>query len=101
MEGVFMQTTHIIGAVLLGLTLAACHKEDDKRLNEGPAERAGREIDQATAKAAVELDKAATHAEHNINKAAEVIGEKLEKAGEKVQESAREARTEEEAKKAK
>ena len=37
----------------------------------------------------------------NINKAAEVIGEKLEKAGEKVQESAREARTEEEAKKAK
>jgi hypothetical protein len=99
--GVAMRTQHWISIIILGLALAGCDRDEDKRINEGPAERAGRQLDKAASKAAVELDKAAEDAGRTINKAAEVIGEKMEKAGEKVQDSAREARAEEERKKEK
>lgn len=82
------------------LALAAasgCQKPEDKRV--GPAEQAGREIDQAAVKAGEKLeqageklDDAAQKAGEQLNKATEKLGEKVEQAGEKIQESARDAR---------
>jgi uncharacterized lipoprotein YehR (DUF1307 family) len=83
----------------LALALGGCQKPEDKRI--GPAEQAGREIDQAAAKAGdkleqagEKLDQAAQQAGEKLNKATEKLGEKVEQAGEKIQESAREARKE-------
>lgn len=56
----------------LMLTLAACQKQ------EGPAEKAGKEIDQAGEKAAEQL-----------KDAADKLGQQLEKAGEKMQDATR------------
>jgi len=94
MNAIFKTQKILLAVMLLG-GLAACHKSDDKRI--GPAEQAGREIDQATQRAAVQLDHAndklsdaARDTGDKLNKAAEVVGEKVERAGEKIQETARE-----------
>jgi hypothetical protein len=42
----------LLGVGILGLTLAACHKE-------GPAEKAGKEIDKATKDVGESMEKAA------------------------------------------
>jgi len=66
----------VVTALLLGVLgvlvagLSGCQKK------EGPAERAGKEIDKAVEKTGQQIDKA-------LNK----TGEKLEKAGEKLKES--------------
>ena len=63
----------VIAALVLGILAAGvsgCKKK------EGPAERAGKEIDKAAEKAGQQIDKA-------LDK----TGEKLEKAGEKLKES--------------
>ena len=56
----------------LVLTLAACQKQ------EGPAEKAGKEIDQAGERAAEQL-----------KDATDKLGQQLEKAGEKIQDATR------------
>jgi hypothetical protein len=44
----------MIGAALLGFTLFACEKKD----GEGPAERAGKQVDKAVEQAGQAIDKA-------------------------------------------
>jgi hypothetical protein len=63
----------IIASAALLLALAGCQKQE-----EGPAERAGKKIDQATEKAAQQVDKAT-----------EQVGQQLEKTGEKIQDAAK------------
>jgi vacuolar-type H+-ATPase subunit H len=63
----------VLGTVVAGLS--GCQKK------EGPAERAGKEI-----------DKAAEKTGQQINKAVEKTGEKIEKAGEKMQDAAKDVK---------
>ena len=63
----------MLGALVAGLS--GCQKK------EGPAERAGKEI-----------DKAAEKTGEAINKAINKTGEKMEKAGEKMQDAAKDAK---------
>lgn len=56
-------------AVLIAVSCGACHKE-------GPAERAGKSIDQTLEKAGDKIDNAA-----------DKTGEKIEEAGQKIKES--------------
>ena len=68
----------IIAALVMGILVAGlsgCKKK------EGPAERAGREI-----------DKAAEKTGQQINKAVEKAGEKIEKAGEKIKDAAKDVK---------
>ena len=68
----------IIAALVLGTLVAGlsgCQKK------EGPAERAGKEI-----------DKAAEKTGQQIEKAADKIGEKFEKAGEKIKDAAKDVK---------
>lgn len=88
--------TLLLAGLLLAAT-SACQKPDDKRI--GPAQQAGREIDQAAVKAGEKLeqageklDEAAQKAGEKLNQATEKIGEKVEEAGKDIQQSAREAR---------
>src|SRR3569832_534690 len=69
--------------------LAACQKNDSAaEAQKGPAEQAGKQLDQAAAKAAVE-----------INKVAEQAGKGLQKAGESLQDKAKEAQAKDKQKK--
>lgn len=70
-----------ITASILLVGLSACQKAD-VAAEKGPAEKAGQQLDQAAAKAAVE-----------INKVAEQAGKGLEKAGENIQNAAKDAQT--------
>jgi vacuolar-type H+-ATPase subunit H len=63
----------VLGALVAGLS--GCKKK------EGPAERAGKEIDKAAEKAGQE-----------INKAVDKAGEKMEKAGEKMRDAAKDVK---------
>ena len=71
---------------ILVVVLSACQKNDNAA-GKGPAEKAGQQLDQAAAKAAVE-----------INKAAEQAGKGLEKAGESLQNAAKDAKAKDEKK---
>jgi hypothetical protein len=75
--------THLKPVLLAGLmllALAACQKKDDN--GAGPAEQAGRQLDQAATKATAELDNATTRAKDELDKAARISSDKLDKAGE-------------------
>jgi hypothetical protein len=63
----------VLGALVAGLS--GCQKK------EGPAERAGKEIDKAVEKT-----------DQQINKGVDKAGEKLEKAGEKMQDAAKDVK---------
>ncbi len=76
----------------LGLVLTACQKSGD---GVGPAEQAGRKLDQFTEKTGQELTKAAQEASEKLNQAArdakvkidaasDNAGEKMEEAGQKL-----------------
>jgi hypothetical protein len=68
----------VIAALVLGVLVAGlsgCQKK------EGPAERAGKEIDKAVEKSG-----------QQINKGVDKAGEKLEKAGEKMQDAAKDVK---------
>jgi hypothetical protein len=71
---------------ILVVALSACQKNDNTA-DKGPAEKVGKQLDQAAAKAAVE-----------INKAAEQAGKGLEKAGESLQNTAKDAKAKDEKK---
>jgi hypothetical protein len=51
---IYRQSCLAVAAVLLGLSLAAC----EKKAGEGPAERAGKEVDKAMEKAGQAMEKA-------------------------------------------
>jgi hypothetical protein len=67
-----------LGVLIASLT--ACEKKEVATEEKGPAEKAGKQIDQAAAKAGEEL-----------NKVAEKAGEKMQQAGQKLQNEAAEA----------
>ena len=70
----------IVATLTLGAaTLAGCQKPEDSA-GKGPAEVAGKELDEAAVVAGKEL-----------KQAAEKTGELIQKAGEKIQERAKEA----------
>jgi hypothetical protein len=71
----------ILVAVVMGLSMnltAACHKE-------GPAEQAGRKIDDATQDAGDAMKDAGEKARDKMGDAGRTLGEKMEDAGEKAQ----------------
>lgn len=70
----------ILSVAVLVAGLTACEKKEVAADEKGPAQRAGEQIDKATAKASEE-----------INKIAEKAGQGLQKAGEKLQNAAQEA----------
>lgn len=72
--------TTIISIAALVAGLSACQKNDATAEQKGPAETAGKQLDQAAAKAREQL-----------NKAVEEAGKGLAKAGEKLQNAAQEA----------
>ena len=61
-----------VAVVVIGLALAGC----ERKAGEGPAERAGRKIDQAVQKAG-----------EGIAKATDAAGESLKRAGDKIKET--------------
>lgn len=65
-------------------SLSACQKQDVATDEKGPAEKAGQQLDQATARAGEEL-----------NKAAEKAGKGLQELGQKLQNEAQEAQKKE------
>jgi 16S rRNA G527 N7-methylase RsmG len=75
-------TTALIAIALLSLNLSACQKKEASADAKGPAEKAGQQLDQATARAGEEL-----------NKAAEKAGQGLQKAGKKLQDKAADAQS--------
>jgi hypothetical protein len=88
-----------LAVAIVVAALSGCQRKQEP----GPAEQAGRKLDQVTQKAGVELTQAAkeTNAKlaeaaketsAKLNEATEEAGRKIEKAGEKIQASAREAR---------
>lgn len=77
----------VVSLVMLGVLLAglsACEKKEVVADEKGPAERAGQQIDQATARASEEL-----------NKVAEKTGKGLQEMGQKLQNEAQEAQKKE------
>jgi hypothetical protein len=71
----------ILVPIIMGLAMnltAACH-------DEGPAERAGRKIDDATHDAGDALKDAGEKARDKTGDAGRTLGEKMEDAGEKMQ----------------
>lgn len=110
--------TTLFSASLLALSVAAlsgCQKQEPAPVSgAGPAEQAGRQLDQAAAKTSRDLsqaaeqarqdmskvtaetkeklDQAGTNASNSLSNATAKVGAKLERAGEKMQESANEAK---------
>jgi hypothetical protein len=70
----------VFALTILIVALSGCQKNENTA-GKGPAEKAGQQLDQAAAKAAVE-----------INKAAEKAGQGLEKAGQSIQNAAKDAK---------
>jgi uncharacterized lipoprotein YehR (DUF1307 family) len=64
--------------------LSAC----EKKAESGPAETAGKEIDQATAKTNDKLKQAGEKISEGANTLTKKVGEKMEQAGEKIQQAA-------------
>ncbi|HTH45583.1 MAG TPA: hypothetical protein VL528_10935 [Oxalicibacterium sp.] len=64
--------------------LSACEKKNEG----GPAETAGKEIDQAAATTNDKLQKAGEKISDGANKLTKKVGEKMEQAGEKIQQAA-------------
>ena len=70
----------LVATAVLAGGLAACEKNETASREEGPAERAGQQLDQAAARASEEL-----------NKAAEAAGKGLQQLGQKIQNEAEQA----------
>jgi hypothetical protein len=75
----------ILATGLLITGLAACQKKDEAA---GPAETAGRQIDQAAATTNEKLEKAGEKINAGAIDLTKKAGEKMEKAGEKMQNAA-------------
>ena len=88
-----------LAVAIVVASLTGCQKPAEV----GPAEQAGRKLDEVTQKAGAELTQAARETNEQLseaakktseklNEATEEAGRKIEKAGERIQESARDAR---------
>jgi hypothetical protein len=73
------------GVLIAGLV--GCQKKE-VAAEQGPAETAGQQIDQAAAKLAQEADQAQAAASQGASNMTEEAGKKIENAGEKMQEAA-------------
>ncbi|WP_323140297.1 hypothetical protein [Massilia phyllosphaerae] len=98
-----MNRTFVFTTLLATLLLAGCKPQAD---GTGPAEKAGRAIDDAGAKVAGKVQEqvekadavaaqarenakeATAQASRNLDKATEAVGKKVEQAGEKIQQAA-------------
>ncbi|MDB5729598.1 MAG: hypothetical protein JWQ00_2803 [Noviherbaspirillum sp.] len=76
--------TMLVSALALAVCITACQKREATAEQKGPAETAGKHIDQAAVKAGEQL-----------NKVAEEAGKGLAKAGEKLQNAAQDAQKKE------
>jgi cell division protein ZapA (FtsZ GTPase activity inhibitor) len=72
-------------AVLAAVGLSACEKKNE---GAGPAETAGRQIDQAAAKTNEKLEQAGEKISEDTSEFRKKVGEKMEQAGEKIQKAA-------------
>lgn len=99
-----MATRVAIGGVLLAACLAGCKQSDDGM---GPAQQAGKTLDEVSAKAAVKMKEevgkadaaaerarekapdAVAQAKRNLNKVTDKVGEKVEEAGQKLRQDAK------------
>ena len=73
----------VLAAGLMLIGLAACQKKDEA--GAGPAETAGREIDQAAATTNQKLEQAGEKFNQGAADLTKKAGEKMERAGEKMQ----------------
>jgi hypothetical protein len=98
-----MKKIAMIG-ILLAVCLAGCNKSKDGM---GPAQQAGKAVDEASVKAAAKVKEevakadaaaadarakapdAVEKAKHNLNKVTDKVGEKVEEAGKKMQQDAK------------
>jgi hypothetical protein len=84
-----MKTRSLFAVLVAGIALAglgACEKKNDE--SPGPAETAGRQIDQAAATANEKLEKAGDKISESSSEFRKKLGEKLEQAGERIQQAA-------------
>jgi uncharacterized protein YceK len=90
----FQETMMMIRYVAVTLTalalLGGCQKKDDPS-EAGPAERAGRKLDEATQQAGQKLDNAAQQANQQLSDAAKDTSQKLDQAADKASEKLNEA----------
>jgi hypothetical protein len=75
-------------ALVLGLALAACEREDRAEVEES-LERAGDEVDEAWREARPEIEEGARDVGDAVGKGVEAAGEVLQRGGEELQEDAR------------
>jgi hypothetical protein len=75
----------------LSMTLAGCQKNEDSADKGGSAQKAGEQVDRATAKAGEGLNKAGEKIGQALQKAGEKGGEALQKGGEKLEGAAKDA----------
>jgi hypothetical protein len=80
----------LIAMVAALALLGGCQKKDDPS-EAGPAERAGRKIDQATEQAGQKLDNAAQQASQQLSDAAKETSQKLDQASDKASEKLNDA----------
>jgi hypothetical protein len=83
-------TTSVVAVTALVIGLAACQKSEDGA-GQGPAAKAGEQIDRATGQAAENLNKAREQTGEALQKAGEKGGEAAQKAGEKMGGAAQES----------
>ena len=67
----YRKSSMLLTAVLLGFSLIAC----EKKAGEGPAERAGKEVDKAIGKAGQAMEKAADSVKDTAKEAADKVKE--------------------------
>lgn len=79
-----------MASIMIGLT--ACQKKEEAT-GQGPAQKVGEQIDQATAKASEELNKAGEKAGELMQRAGEKGGEAVQKAGEKLESTSKNAQS--------
>lgn len=83
-------TMSVVATAALVISLVACQKSEDTT-GQGPAEKAGAQIDRATGQAAETVGKAAEKTGQALQEAGEKGGEASRKAGEKMDGTAQES----------
>jgi len=76
----YKESCLMVAAIFLGLSLGACGKQG----GEGPAERAGKEVDKAMEKAGQAMDKAADAVKEAAQDATKKVEEVAKDAADKV-----------------
>jgi hypothetical protein len=66
---IYKKSCLVVAAIFLGFSLAAC----EKKAGEGPAERAGKEVDKAMEKAGQAMEKATESVKEAVKDASEKV----------------------------